>query len=169
MRFELQRKQLLRYQRWTNILGWNFLLVTLLLTMCFIFVMEEAASATFVMTIAGFVAVGILLTIFLIWYTARFVQALDYRVEDHILHVEEGVFTYQRKAIPLDRVTDLRLVQNIVMRWLGIWKIQVQTAGIGQMDAEGTLWAVEAPKEMRNQLLAARGEAVKAQRVEAAA
>ena len=169
MRFELQRKQLLRYLRWNNFLALFFSTVPFVAFLTIIFLIEGTGAAAWVWTYGIFLVTGVTLFFYLRWYTSSHVAALDYQIEDHILHVEEGVFTYKRKAIPLDRVTDIRLVQGLLMRWLGIWRIDVQTASHGQMGAEGSLWAVEAPKEVRNQLLTARQVAVKAQRVEAAA
>ena len=169
MRFELQRTQLLRYFRWHNFLAYFFAIVPFVVFLSILFVVEEVGSAPWAWTYGIFLPLSVSLFFYIRWYTATQVSALDYQIEDHILHVEEGVFTYKRKAIPLDRVTDIRLVQGLMMRWVGIWRIDVQTASHGQMGAEGSLWAIEAPKEVRNQLLTARQDAVKAQRIEAAA
>ena len=169
MRFELQRNQLLRYFRWHNFLAFFFSTVPFIVFLNILFVVEEVGSAPWAWTYGICLTMGVLLFFYIRWYTATQVAAFDYQIVDHILHVEEGVFTYKRKAIPLDRVTDIRLVQGLMMRWLGIWRIDVQTASHGQMGAEGLLWAVEAPKEVRNLLLTARQDAVKAQRIEAAA
>ena len=80
------------------------------------------------------------------------VAALEYQVDEHVLHVSEGVFNLQRKAIPLDRVTDIRLVQTLLMRWCGIWAIQAQTASVGQAAPEATLWSLVDPQANRSAL-----------------
>ena len=79
------------------------------------------------------------------------------------MHVQEGVFNRKHKAIPLDRVTDFQLFQGILMRWMGIWIVKVQTASMGEATPEAILWAVGNPQEVRNSLLAARQEAVNTQ------
>ena len=160
MRFELQRTQLLRYWRWGYLIGLLLTLLPLALMAVPILLKEEAADATWVIVYSLIALPGLTLFVFLRWYAGRMAASLEYELAEDVLHIDEGVFTYKRKAIPLDRVTDIRLVQGILMRWLGIWRIDVQTASVGQTGAEGILWAVEAPKEVRSKLLEARQRAV---------
>lgn len=75
------------------------------------------------------------------------------------MRVDQGVFFLKRKAIPLDRVTDIVMAQGPLMRMCGIWGLQVQTAGTGQQTAEAILYGVLDPETVRDQLLAARDKA----------
>lgn len=165
MRFELQNKSLVRYLLLSNILGIAFISASLIPLLSLIFIEENVALRGFIITYVIIAVLLFLIALYATWYARQFANSLDYQLEDDVLYIEEGVFTYQRKAIPLDRVTDIRLVQNILMRWVGIWKVQVQTASSGEMGAEGTLWAIDSPKETRNQLLMARNTAVKSQSI----
>ena len=68
----------------------------------------------------------------------------------------------------MDRVTDLQMVQGLLMRRFGLWKLAIQTASSGQESPEGTLWGINRPEAIRNELLAMRNAAVKQQRVDSA-
>ncbi|MCA9988862.1 MAG: PH domain-containing protein [Anaerolineales bacterium] len=160
MRFELQRTQLLRYWRWGYLLGLVFTLLPLALMAIPIMLKEEVTGTTWLIVYSLLILPGLAFLAFLRWYATQMAASLAYQLVDDVLHIDEGVFTYKRKAIPLDRVTDIRLVQGILMRWLGIWRIDIQTASVGQTGAEGILWAVEGPKEVRSKLLEARQRAV---------
>ncbi len=94
------------------------------------------------------------------WLPRRQASALRYALEGSTLRVDAGVFFLARKAIPLDRVTDIVLVQGPLMRHFGVWSLRVQTAGAGSHVPEGVLLGVEEPERVRDLLLEARDEAV---------
>lgn len=168
MRFELQQKPLIHYIRMAYIPLVLLIGLPIIGLINLIMVDEQASLATFVLLNSVIILLMVAMAVYIVWFSHRFASSLSYQLEDEILHIDEGVLTYQRKAIPLDRVTDIRLVQNLLMRWLGIWTVQVQTASLGQAGAEGTLWAIEAPKATRDQLLTARNTAVRKGIVETA-
>lgn len=87
-------------------------------------------------------------------------EALRYWLEGTTLRADSGVFFLKRKAIPLDRITDMVLVQGPLLRWCGIWALQVQTAGTGQGIPEAVLYGLDRPEEIRAELLRARDKAV---------
>lgn len=169
MRFELQKKQLFHYFTWTNILSVLPLALMCLGLITLIMVDEGALSRTITIVWVSIILFAIVLLVFLVWLSRQMVNAFEYEIKDHILYVSERVFVYSRKAIPLDRVTDIQLVQGLLMRKFNIWKVQVQTASHGSLGAEGILWGIDAPKQVRSQLIEARKAAVLSQRIEAAA
>jgi putative membrane protein len=65
------------------------------------------------------------------WLPQRQAAAMRYWLDGPTLRVDGGVYFLHRKAIPLDRITDLVLVQGPLMRMFGIWGLRVQTAGTG--------------------------------------
>ena len=160
MRFELQKDLLTRYLRLNHIIAVTAILSSLILPFTIIFIIEDVPAKAFIFFDGGLILFGSLLTWLLLWHSGQFANSLEYHVDDDILYIKEGVFTFQRKGIPLDRVTDIRLVQSVLMRWVGIWKVQIQTASVGESGPEGILWAVDAPKEVRNQLFTHRKLAV---------
>ena len=93
------------------------------------------------------------------WLIEWQIEALQYRIEGRTLRVDSGVFFLKRKGVPLDRITDFALVQGPVMRMLGIWALQVQTAGVGTPTPEATLIAIENPETVRDELLRRRDAA----------
>lgn len=160
MRFNYQNNLLVRYFNMTHRLAYFFIVASMIATFLPIMLLEGASMRTIMVVGSIFVGGSTAVLIGAQWLNHQWVKSLDYSVEDNILYIEEGYFTQQRKAIPLDRVTDLRLVQGFLMRRLGIWALNVQTASVGTMGAEGTLWAIEDPKAVRTKLLEMRQSAV---------
>jgi putative membrane protein len=98
------------------------------------------------------------------WLSRQQAQALRYWLDGRTIRVDQGVFFLKRKAIPLDRVTDVVLTQGPLMRWCGIWGLQIQTAGTGQTSPEATLYGVTDPEGVHDFLLKARDEAATRER-----
>jgi putative membrane protein len=90
------------------------------------------------------------------WYAKKRSLELDYRLLPGRLLVSDGVFTKVRKTIPLDKVTDIGLTQNIVERWFSLWRVSVQTASSGQAAPEAVLVGLADPTEFRRGVLAQR-------------
>jgi membrane protein YdbS with pleckstrin-like domain len=94
------------------------------------------------------------------WLSRKQSEALHYWLEGTTLRVDEGVLFLKRKAIPLDRITDVVLAQGPLLKLCRIWELRVQTAGTGQSVPEATLYALADPEAARDMLLMARDEAV---------
>lgn len=108
-----------------------------------------------------FFGIGIVIAVIYYFFVAPWLipmqkDALRYRLDDKTLRAEQGVVFLSRKAIPLDRITDIHLFQGPLMRFCGIWAMHVQTAGTGMGTPEVTLYAVLRPEEVREEILAAR-------------
>lgn len=86
----------------------------------------------------------------------RQADALHYWLDGTTLRADSGVYFLKRKAIPLDRITDLVLVQGPLLRWCGLWALSVQTAGTGQGMPEAVLYGLDRPEEIREELLRIR-------------
>ena len=84
----------------------------------------------------------------------RQVNALRYRLEGSTLRVDSGVWFLHRKSIPLERITDVALVQGPLLRFFDIWAMRIQTAGSAQCEA--TLYGVRNPEEIRELILSQR-------------
>ena len=106
-----------------------------------------ATSLVFASTIFG-----ILLLPFAVpmawWYFRRFYASLEVVLTSRELQVARGVFIRREQSIPLEKVTDLALVQGPVMRRMEIKGLRVETAGqtggggalvqlVGIVDADG--------------------------------
>lgn len=87
-------------------------------------------------------------------------SALKYWLDGSTLRIDEGVVILKRKSIPLDRITDVVMIQGPIMRLCGIWSLQIQTAGSNQQGPEGALHGVVDPESVRDNLMAARDSVV---------
>lgn len=79
-------------------------------------------------TIVGIVLLPFALPI-AYWYYRKFYGSLEVVLTSRELQVSRGVLIRQEKSIPLEKVTDLALVQGPIMRRMGIKGLQVETAG----------------------------------------
>ncbi|MBE3070505.1 MAG: PH domain-containing protein [Planctomycetes bacterium] len=93
------------------------------------------------------------------WVAGRQAAALRYWLDGTTLRINEGFVFLRRKAIPLDRVTDIAMAQGPLLRHFGMWAMKVQTAGTGQQMPEGQLHGVVDPEAARDLILARRDEA----------
>jgi len=87
-------------------------------------------SATIVMVL---IVVGIPLVPFYwligIFVTQRYLDRLECVLTRKSLRVKRGLLVREEKTIPLDKITDVGLVEGPVMRWLDLQALSVETAG----------------------------------------
>lgn len=87
-------------------------------------------------SIVGLLAIPFVLP-FAWWYYRRFYATLEVVLTSRELQVSRGVLNRQEKSIPLEKVTDLAVIQGPIMRMMDIKGLQVETAG--QSGAGGAL------------------------------
>lgn len=134
--FEIQRVPVGRYFYWTSIL------MTALIGV-FIFGFGALAAALYAWTFGP-------------WLSRKQAAILEYELRETHLFVHQGVFFIKRKSIPLDRVTDIVLTQGPLLRYFGLWRLDIQTAGSGQQQAEAYLYGLVNPEQAKEQILNAR-------------
>jgi putative membrane protein len=140
--YAVQRDHVARYFYWTHILA-------ILLMGIWFFGIGLVVAVLYAVTLGT-------------WLPQRQATALRYWLDGSTLRADSGVYFLKRKAIPLDRVTDVVLSQGPLLRWCGLWSLQIQTAGMGgQSVAEVTLYGLERPEEVRDELLRARDQAAR--------
>ena len=61
----------------------------------------------------------------------------SYRITPKQIVIQQGVFNRQNRSIPIERVQNIQIQQNLVARVFGIAKVQIQTAG--SSSTEGSL------------------------------
>ena len=103
----------------------------------------------------GLIFVGIHIAIAKL-YMPKWVKVLRYCLDDKSLRVEQGLLFRSRKTIPLDKITDLELVQGPILRAMGMWTIKVQTASTSSQLPEATLLGLVNPEKAREEILAAK-------------
>lgn len=62
-------------------------------------------------------------------FTDRYLSSLSCVLTERNLKVSKGVFVRQEKTVPLEKITDLGLVQGPIMRHLELEALSVETAG----------------------------------------
>ena len=88
------------------------------------------------------------------WLCPRQANNLRYQLEGNVLRVDGGVLFLFRKSIPLERITDIAIIQGPLLRFCGIWAMQIQTAGSPKPEA--TLYGVCEPEAVRDLILSQR-------------
>ena len=91
-------------------------------------------------------------------YAPRALDRLSATLTERALEVESGVYFRKQSTIPLDRITDIRLHDDPLMRWCGLQGIRVETAGQAgsSASAEGNLVGIIGAVQFRDAILAQR-------------
>jgi uncharacterized membrane protein YdbT with pleckstrin-like domain len=89
------------------------------------------------------------------WFTQLLVNSMKYSMDDKTIRVEKGIIYLRRAVIPLDQITDIIMVQNLLMKYAGIWTLQIQTAGRSGYP-EARLLGVLNPEQVRDEIMTAR-------------
>ncbi|MEM8783749.1 MAG: PH domain-containing protein [Planctomycetota bacterium] len=76
----------------------------------------------------GFVALPLWL-IFGAWFTGKHRASLSCELTDRSLKFGRGIWTRVEKTVPLEKITDLGLVQGPIMRRFGLHTLSIETAG----------------------------------------
>ncbi|MDR1484261.1 MAG: PH domain-containing protein [Planctomycetaceae bacterium] len=89
------------------------------------------------------------------WYTQLLVNSIKYSMDEKTIHVEKGIIYLRSTVIPFDQITDITIVQNLPMKYAGIWELRIETAGRSGFP-EATLLGLFNPEQVRNEILTAR-------------
>ncbi len=108
-----------------------------------------------VITIVGILLLPIWL-LFGNYFTERYLQHMSCVLTDRSLKVGRGIFVRQEKTVPLDKITDLALIEGPIMRHFDLQAIQVETAGASQPGALIKLIGIVDARQFRDTVLAQR-------------
>ena len=91
-------------------------------------------------------------------YYGLLLRRLRYEVDEDSVNVYTGVFFRQEKVIPLEKITDIKLLQGPLMRCFGVYTVFLQTAGNGNGMPEATMTFESHAKavEVRERIMTAR-------------
>lgn len=108
-----------------------------------------------VLTLVGipFLLVWVPLGLFL---TGRYLKRMECVLTDKALKVKKGMMVRVEKTIPLEKITDVAMVQGPIMRHFGIFKLTVETAGQSAPGALVALIGIVEAKAFREAVLAQR-------------
>ena len=114
---------------------------------------------------AGFIVVGVVtIPLVLIWFLGvgqaiirRQYESLECELTERSLNFSRGFLVRIQKNVPLDKITDLAVIEGPILRYLGLVKLKVETAG--QSSASGALLSligIEEPLAFRDAVLRQR-------------
>lgn len=64
-----------------------------------------------------------------LWGTRRYISNMSAQLTSNKLIVRRGILTRTENTVPLDKITDMALIQGPIMRLFGLHKLTVETAG----------------------------------------
>ncbi len=114
-----------------------------------------SGTVTLIATIAGIV----LLPVWLLvgnYFTERYLQHMSCTLTDRSLKVSRGMFVRTEKTVPLDKITDLALIEGPIMRYLNLQAVKVETAGASSPGALIKLIGIVDAREFRDRVLRQR-------------
>lgn len=89
--------------------------------------------------------------LFLLPYRFFRFRTLRYDFDDQGITVRWGILFRREVTLTYARIQDIHLVSNVVERWLGLGRVQIQTAS-GQSDAEVTIEGLHDFEAVRDEL-----------------
>lgn len=109
----------------------------------------------FIVTVVGIP----LLPIWLIFgkiLTHKHLRTMECTLTDRSLKVKKGLLTKVEKTVPLDKITDMGLVQGPIMRYFDVEAVSVETAGQSAMGSSIILVGMVGGREFRDAVLSQR-------------
>lgn len=76
-------------------------------------------------------------------------HTMRYRFDEEGIHMSWGIIFRREIMLTYARIQDIHLTSNLIERWLGLARIQVQTAS-GSSGSDLTLEGIEDPEAMRD-------------------
>jgi putative membrane protein len=89
------------------------------------------------------------------WYSAESLRRKVCLLSEKALKIKKGIFFQSEKNIPLEKITDITVVQGPLLRFYNLYILKIETAGQsapGQAN-EGLLLGIKNAKDFRNKVL----------------
>lgn len=86
--------------------------------------------------------------------TRRYIENMSTELTDRKLIVRKGIFTRTENSVPLDKITDMALIQGPLMRFFKLHKLTIETAGQSGAGALLNLTGIVDAAEFRSLVLA---------------
>ncbi len=99
-----------------------------------VFLLIDLLIDGFIVGIPSFVLVLLAaLFVLLAWHYAYW-KRFDYYFKEDVLEIKSGVFSRRKREVPLKRVQNVDVVENIIQQMMGIAEISFETAGGGSTE-----------------------------------
>src|SRR3954469_21064667 len=105
---------------------------------------EELLTWYFLKALATLFAFPLTMTLFYFRY-----HTMRYKFDEEGIHMSWGILMRHEIMLNYSRIQDIQLHSNVIERWLGLTRIEVQTAA-GASDSEMTLEGLPNPEAMRD-------------------
>jgi len=86
-------------------------------------------------------------------FTKRYLDRMECVLTDKALKVRKGIFVRTEKTIPLEKITDMGMVQGPIMRHFDLHTLTVETAGQSGQGALVALTGITDAKSFREAVL----------------
>lgn len=107
--------------------------------------------------ISAITIIGLVLTPFvalIVWMlSGKILKAMSARLLERKLVVKRGIFFVVEKSIPLEKITDVALIQGPVMRFFGLYQLSFETAGQSAAGALVSLIGINDATDFREAIL----------------
>lgn len=90
------------------------------------------------------------------WLTRKYLASHQCTLTNRSLKVNKGILTQIEKTVPLDRITDVGVVQGPIMRYFDIEALTVETAGQSSSSALVQLSGIKEGRKFRDAVLQQR-------------
>ena len=90
------------------------------------------------------------------FFTRRYLDNMSCELTERVLKVKKGIWVRTEKTIPLEKITDLGMVQGPLMRHFGVERLSIETAGQSGPGALVALTGIQNAPEFRETVLAQR-------------
>ena len=98
-----------------------------------------------------------------LWATGRYLANMACVLTRKKLIVKKGILTRVENSVPLDKITDLTMVQGPLMRVFGLFQLKVETAGQSGAGSLVSLIGIREAEEFREAVLEQRDAFVERQ------
>ncbi|WP_299808392.1 PH domain-containing protein [uncultured Shewanella sp.] len=86
-------------------------------------------------------------------FTRRYIDNMSTELTDRKLIVRKGIFTRTENSVPLDKITDMALIQGPLMRFFKLHQLTIETAGQSGTGALLSLTGIIDAAEFRSLVL----------------
>ena len=90
------------------------------------------------------------------WATSRYLERMSCTLTERSLKVSRGILVRREMTVPLDKITDVGLVEGPIMRWLDLQALRIETAGQSTAGAPVQLVGIENGRAFRDEVLRQR-------------
>lgn len=87
------------------------------------------------------------------WATSRYLERMTCTLTERSLKVSRGILVRREMTVPLDKITDVGLVEGPIMRWMDLQALRIETAGQSTAGAAVQLVGIENGRTFRDEVL----------------